>query len=137
MLERLGASLRQALSSCSRGIVMNHLASLPVLVVCGLTAGLLVPCGTTASSANTPDVAVKYADLDLSRRSDVEQLYTRLQTAADEVCTSARPYELARFAAHQRCVQAVLERSVSQVRSPALLALHRASASHRRGAAHS
>jgi UrcA family protein len=117
---------------------MNLLAPLPVLIACSLAASVLAPVAGTASAANAPDVAVHYADLDLGNRSDVERLYTRLQAAADTVCTSAQPYELARFAAHQRCVQAVLERSVSQVRSPALLALHRATAAgHHRAAAHS
>lgn len=117
---------------------MNHLAPRPALIVCALGASLLVSGVCPASAANAPEVAVSYADLDLGRRSDVAQLYTRLQAAADTVCVSAQPYELARFAAHQRCVQAVLERSVAQLRSPALLALHRASAaSHRRSAARS
>ncbi len=119
---------------------MNHLAPLPVLVVCALTVGILAPVGGMASEANAPEVAVSCTSISTSTVGPMlaERLYTRLQTAADTVCISARPYELARFAAHQRCVQAVLERSVSQVRSPALLALHRASASgHRRAAARS
>jgi UrcA family protein len=114
---------------------MNRLAPLPLLILCALTA--IAPVGT-ASASNAPDVVVRYADLDLSRPSDVERLYSRLQTAADSICLSSSPYELARYAAYQRCLQAVLDRAVSQVPSQALLALHRASVgTHHRGIAHS
>jgi UrcA family protein len=116
---------------------MNRLAALPLLIFGALTASLFAPVGT-ASASNAPDVIVRYADLDLSRPSDVERLYSRLQTAADSICLSSSPYELARYAAYQRCLQAVLDRAVSQVPSQALLALHRASVgTHHRGIAHS
>jgi UrcA family protein len=115
---------------------MNQLKRLPALLAGLLAASAVSAIGVTASAANAPEVAVKYGDLDLGRPADLAQLYARLQTAADTVCVSARPYELARFAAHQRCVQAVLEHSVLQVRSEALLALHRASAAnHHHGTA--
>ena len=117
---------------------MSHLKRLPVLVACIIGASALSAISTTVSAANAPESVVKYGDLDLGRSSDLAVLYKRLQIAADAVCNPVPSYELARAAAHQRCVQGVLEHSVLQVRSPALLALHRANAgNHRRGADHS
>ena len=116
---------------------MNRLAPLALLIVCVCAASVLAPVAT-ASASNAPDVVVGYADLDLSRPSDVQRLYSRLQTAADSICLAPPSYEVARYSAYQRCLQAVLDRAVSQVPSQALLALHRASAgTHHRGIAHS
>jgi len=119
---------------------MDHLARLPALVtsILGVTALAAVIAPAPASAANIPEIIVNYQDLDLGRPADLELLYRRLQAAADTVCVPVASYDLVRAAAHQRCVQTVLEHSVQQVRSPALLALHRANAaSHHHGAVRS
>jgi len=119
---------------------MKHIARWPTLVtsILGATALVAVIAPAPASAANVLEIVVHYRDLDLRRPTDLELLYRRLQRAANTVCVPEATYDLVRFAAHQRCVQAVLEHSVMQVRSPALLALHRANAgSHHHGAARS
>ena len=40
--------------------------------------------------------------------ADAQLLYARLQQAAARVCPAAPPYELARYAAYQRCMNAAL-----------------------------
>lgn len=116
---------------------MKHLKPVSALLACLIGASALSAV-TTQAAAAMPEVVVHYADLDLGRPADVALLYQRLRTAAETVCTPVPSYELARFAAYQRCVGAVLEGAVSQVRSPALLALHRAStAREQRGAGRS
>jgi UrcA family protein len=98
-----------------------------VLVLATGSALGLVDTGT-ASSAEPPQIAVSYQDLDLSRPTDARVLYGRLQRAASEVCQPVPHRELARYRAWQQCYDAALEGAVNQLNAPQVLALHKAGA---------
>ena len=73
-----------------------------------------------AAAGNEPSVTVSYRDLDLSRPADAHVLYGRLARAAVLVCPEVPTYEVARFAASQRCVKDVLADAVQRVHSATL-----------------
>jgi UrcA family protein len=89
-----------------------------ILALCAV-AGTTLALGSVqqAAAAGMPTVRVSYPDLDLSRPADAYVLYTRLRRAAATVCPGAPTYELARFAAYQRCVKVVLADAVRRVHS--------------------
>lgn len=71
-----------------------------------------------AAAAEPDSVTVSYRDLQLSRPADARKLYSRLQRAAESVCGAPSRYELERYAAFERCVQAALRDAVSHINSP-------------------
>jgi UrcA family protein len=79
-----------------------------------------------AEAADAQSVTVSYKDLDLSRTTDVQKLYKRLEHAAASVCNDEP--DAAQFSRHlawQRCYNDALDSAVLRVRSPELLALYR------------
>jgi UrcA family protein len=98
--------------------MLNRFAILALCTVAGTTLAL----GTSqpAAAATASSVTVSYRDLDLSRPADGHVLYGRLVRAAAAVCPAAPTYELARFAAYQRCVKTVLADAVQRVHSATL-----------------
>ena len=74
-----------------------------------------------------PQVAVSFADLDLSHSAGVARLYGRLKGAAEAVCDaytdggSGGPLPLQR--SYKLCWQAALAAAVAKVNEPALSAL--------------
>ena len=101
---------------------------LALCALAGSTMSLAAP--RHAAAAEPASVTVSYSDLQLSRPADVRVLYSRLQQAAKSVCGAPSRYELERYAAFQRCVQAALRDAVSHINSPelqsAVAALNRA-----------
>jgi UrcA family protein len=96
-----------------------------VFALCAF-AGTTLALGAShpAAAGNAPSVTVSYRDLDLSQRTDAQVLYSRLTRAAVLVCPVVPTYELARFAASQRCVKDVLADAGQRV--------HRATLEHLR-----
>ena len=79
-----------------------------------------------AQAADAQRVTVSYRDLDLSRATDVQRLYQRLEHAARSVCLDEPSAEqFARHRVWQSCYDSSLDSAVMQVRSPELLALYR------------
>jgi UrcA family protein len=88
-----------------------------VLSLCALGAPLAVACtgSASASASDLTAVTVSYQDLNLRQSADVRLLYARLQQAAARVCQAVPPYELARYAVYQRCINAALEQAVQAI----------------------
>ena len=99
-----------------------------------LTAGAIL--GTLTSmpgvsmaddATRPPQVAVRFADLDLSQSAGVVQLYGRLKEAAEAVCdaytdgSGGGPLPLQRK--YKVCWQAALAAAVAKVNEPALSAV--------------
>ena len=106
-----------------------------------LTASLigLAPIAAVAAQGSRlppegPAVVVKYADLDISTPQGAEKLYTRIESAAVQLCPQVAFAELQRYAVSLRCRNDVVARAVSSINSPQLAAVY-ASRTHR--AAHS
>ena len=74
------------------------------------------------------EVAVSYAELDLSKSAGVEVLYDRLQRAAAKVCgvneRSSSLYYIASAAEKKACYQDALSRAVAQIDAPLLKEQH-------------
>jgi UrcA family protein len=96
--------------------------TLTSLLGLGAAAGA-VSC---AQAAEAPSIKVSYKDLDLSRATDVNTLYRRLERASAQVCGDMPSESLAQHMAYTRCYQSALESAVLEVRSPELLALDKA-----------
>ena len=73
---------------------------------------------------DVPKVAVSYADLDLSKPTDAEVLYRRIQTAGRVVCQPLASRELMRRALWQTCYESAVENAVAQVNRPLVSAAH-------------
>jgi UrcA family protein len=87
--------------------------------------GATLAASLDGSSARTGSVAVRYADLDLSRPADVKVLYHRIRLAADATCG-----ERELTGAHlplpswEQCVAQAVDAAVARVDRPALTAYH-------------
>ena len=95
-----------------------------VLLAAG-AAGLIG--STIASAAERPAaVRVAFADLNLATDAGIEQLYTRLRKASDEVCgvSSSSIRELKAYSIATACAAATLSSAVEQVHSDKLSARH-------------
>ena len=69
-------------------------------------------------------MVIKYSDLDLSRDSDVRELYARLRRASDEVCSQFRDsLELRNKRLYKSCFQDALTRAVDSVDHAAVPAM--------------
>jgi UrcA family protein len=96
--------------------------------------GLMV-LGAAAAPASAgpyvgPDVAVHYADLDITTAAGAEALYERIQQAAVSVCPQADSRTLDRYMTVIRCRNEVVARAVSSVSSPQVTAIFAARAHH-------
>jgi UrcA family protein len=77
---------------------------------------------------------VRYADLDLDKAAGVANLYARLRSAAEQVCsTGSGPQALFLSSSERACVTAALEQAVANVDRPALTAYHAARATSQAG----
>jgi UrcA family protein len=85
----------------------------------------------SASYANTlptpaqKQIAVNYADLDISRRAGAEILITRMSGAAAQVCGPAPDVrDLVMYPLYRACVAETLARGVASVNSPMVTELY-------------
>jgi UrcA family protein len=63
---------------------------------------------------------VHFADLDLSHGAGVAVLYSRIQSAAREVCRPANARELKSIMIARQCVEQATARAVAEVNAPML-----------------
>ena len=94
---------------------MKRRSSMLVLSLCALSATLAAASTGSARAGDLPAVTVSYQDLNLRQSADARLLYARLQQAAARVCPAASPYELARYAIYQRCINAALNQAVQAI----------------------
>ena len=99
----------------------------PVNRVCRVAALALL---ATAGLASAPAFAAR--SVTVTRSSDPQVTYLRLQRASAELCGSVNRIDLARYRVWQRCYERTLDGAVAQMQEPALLAIHR---QHQAGAA--
>jgi UrcA family protein len=90
-----------------------------------LVAGILAsPLGAIALSVNRmgdiPSRVVDYTDLDLSRSSGIATLYTRINSAAREVCEPLDVWSVKLLHKTYECRQDAIGRAVGEVNSPSL-----------------
>jgi UrcA family protein len=104
-----------------------NVITLTLTSLLGFGAAMAAADADAAPAADAPSVTVSYRDLDLTRSTDVQKLYRRLQHAAASVCSGEPAGEqFARHLAWQHCYNDALDSAVLQVRSPELLAFSHA-----------
>jgi UrcA family protein len=78
----------------------------------------------TTTATGVRKTVINYSDLDLSRASDVRELYSRLQYAADQVCqqySSSSDLRMQRL--YRGCYQGALIRAVNSIDHDAVTAM--------------
>ncbi len=98
-------------------------------IVAGLM-GVMVLAAARAPAAMPGDVAVNYADLDISTTAGAEKLYERIRLAAEQVCPAVDFMDLQRHRVAVRCLNEAVAHAVNSIASPQLAAIH-AARSHR------
>jgi len=89
-----------------------------------VSLGGAVSAPANADTGDIPSVAVKFADLDISRPEGAARLYGRIKTAATMVCSSFDRSGLAAQANFKTCVSDAIARAVAKVDSPSLYAVY-------------
>jgi UrcA family protein len=89
-----------------------------------LGSALSVPA--SADTSDIPAVTVKFSDLDIARRAGATKLYSRIQEAANAVCSTYDRSGLTAQANFKVCVSDAIDRAVAKVESPALNTVYRA-----------
>jgi UrcA family protein len=67
---------------------------------------------------STPQVVVRYGDLNLSRTEDVNQLYRRLTKAAEHVCGNLDGKTLERRSLFAHCTHEVMDDAITRIPLP-------------------
>jgi len=96
------------------------------LTVAGLVGPLTAGAVTTTSPGSdaVPSRIVHFADLKLESREGVRRLYSRIKSAAQEVCVPVY-FRITESSLSQRhCEEHAIDAAVAAVRSQSLTALH-------------
>jgi UrcA family protein len=98
---------------------MSRLLKMKVAVPCALLSivvgSLSAVAAVTAQPDDPPSRRVYFGDLDLTRSTGVETLYTRISSAAREVCRTNDSWEPKLFAHSYECKHGALARAVSDI----------------------
>ena len=93
-----------------------------LLCVLSLTAAAPAP----ADDDYTPQVIVRFSDLDPSNPHDALTLYRRIHTAADQVCWRLDDNDLSSKLRMQTCIQRAMGDAIIKIDRPALIAIYNA-----------
>lgn len=105
---------------------MPRLLKMKSLAACALMGVILSPLSAVAFTVGTigeiPARVVSFSDLDLSRDVGVATLYSRIKSAAREVCDPLDVWTLRLLRQKFDCREDAIGRAVADVNSPALTA---------------
>ncbi len=101
-------------------------SGLRAAVAAGLMGVMVLAAARAPAAPLGGDVAVNYADLDISTTAGAEKLYERIRQAAAQVCPSVDFIEVQRHAMAERCQNAAVAQAVSRIASPQLAAVYAA-----------
>jgi len=103
---------------------MSRLLKKKFLIRCALAGILVSPLSAVASSdgkADDPPIrVVQFGDLDLSQDAGIAALYSRIHSAAREVCEPLDVWSLRLLRQRFDCRDAAIGRAVADVNSAAL-----------------
>jgi UrcA family protein len=83
-------------------------------------AAVVLTLPVVAAGVTGPDVAVRYADLDVNSVSGATQLLQRIESAADNVCARLDHGDLSSRGNRERCEQKLTAAAVTKVNHPVL-----------------
>lgn len=93
------------------------------LNLCGgllATVAVVLTMPAVAGSVTGPDIAVRFADLDVNTVAGATQLLQRIESAADSVCARLDHGDLASRGNRERCEQKLTAAAVTKVNHPVL-----------------
>lgn len=99
---------------------MSRLKYLFFMLLAAVAASPLNALADSAGFEQTPTRVVRYGDLDLNQQSGVVSLYSRIRSAAREVCEPIEEVSIKLLRAKYDCRQDAVARAVADVNSPAL-----------------
>ncbi len=105
-------------------------AAFRAAIVAGLMAVMVLAAAPAPAAMPGGDLAVSYADLDISSTAGAEKLYERIRKAAAQVCPQVDFRETVRHAAAVRCLNAAVAHAVNSIASPQLAAVYAARTHH-------
>jgi UrcA family protein len=73
-----------------------------------------------------PQRIVKFGDVNLATDSGVAMLYSRIRSAAREVCEPGNVWNVESLLASKECTDLAIERAVDDINDPHLTSYHRA-----------
>ena len=101
-------------------------------VIAAAAVGTLLGAALPAhADVDSRKLTVEYQDLDLTRDTDVQRLYSRLRGAAKSVCSSMNGRTLFERLQYRECFDTALNEAVSDVNVTQLTKLHGASETQR------
>ena len=106
---------------------MPHFMNLKTAIPLTMLTILLGPLSAVAAvspSDEVPSRRVTYADLDLTRKAGAAVLYTRIKSAAREVCLPTYSWIAEDNMATRQCREQALARAIKDVNAPALTSYH-------------
>lgn len=107
---------------------MNNREHNRLLTRLALLAGLCTAAplfsGVVAAAEPVRSVTVGYGDLNLESHAGIDTLYSRLQSAARQVCPTDSSTPLAAKLAYRACRQEALSNSIAKAGIPALVDMH-------------
>ena len=81
---------------------------------------------SAASSLDSPPQRiVKFGDVNLATESGVAVLYSRIRSAAREVCEPGNVWNIGALLASKECTDRAIERAVEDINAPLLNSYHR------------
>lgn len=101
-----------------------------IVVGCLMVAGLFGPLTARALTISAPENdgvpsrVVRFADLNLQSREGIRALYSRIRTAAQEVCEPVYFRAAQSNISRRRCQERAIEQAVAAVGSQSLTAFH-------------
>jgi UrcA family protein len=99
-------------------------------LLCGAIALCTVHLTAQAADDSLPSRKVSYADLDISKPAGAQVLYSRIVSAAKQVCALSGYKDLGAMQRVNGCVNRAINNAVKDVDSPALSALRPNSVIH-------
>jgi len=105
---------------------MPRFNNMTVAAACTMLAAVLTSASAAAAAGDgalrdeVPTRRVKFADLDLTRSAGAEVLYTRIRSAAREVCPSAEIWIAGLRRSVRQCQAQAIAHAVADVNSPNL-----------------
>ena len=98
-----------------------------IISTCLAIAGAVGPLTAAAASSggsDTPSRIVSYGDLNLESHEGIARLYTRIKSAAKDVCEPLIFSVSSAYLLQVRCEKRAVEQAVAEVRSQRLTTFH-------------
>src|ERR1700760_2370236 len=119
-MRRVAYSSRRNSPEDVRSKFMSRLKSLIFICLAAVAASPLNAFAESSGFDQPPARVVRYGDLDLNQQSGIVTLYSRIRSAAREVCEPMEGVSIKLLRAKNDCRHSAVARAVAEVNSAAL-----------------